>query len=75
MLHESIKLKNFTVKENSGFRVRVEQWEVISPKGLYSLNFIQESLDEGKVVDSQTYNFFMTKDELSTLCDGLLNDN
>ena len=75
MLHESIKLKNFTVKENAGFRVRVEQWEVISPKGLYSLNFIQESLDEGKVVDSQTYNFFMTKDDLKTLCDGLLNDN
>ena len=75
MLHESIKLKNFTVKENAGFRVRVEQWEVISPKGLYSLNFIQESLKDGKVEDSQTYNFFMTKEELTTLCSGLLNDN
>ena len=74
-MHESIKVKNFTVKENHGFRVRVEQWEVISPKGLYSLNFIQESLKEGKVEDSQTYNFYMTKDELKTLCDGLLNDN
>jgi hypothetical protein len=75
MIHESIKVKNFTVKENAGFRVRVEQWEVISPKGLYSLNFIQESLDEGTVKDSQTYNFFMTKEELKTLCDGLLNDH
>jgi len=75
MIHESIKVKNFTVKENAGFRVRVEQWEVISPKGLYSLNFIQESLDKGTVKDSQTYNFFMTKEELTTLCDGLLNDH
>jgi hypothetical protein len=75
MIHESIKLKNFTVKENAGFRVRVEQWEVISPKGLYSLNFIQESLDEGQVKDSQVYNFFMTKEELTTLCNGLLNDH
>jgi len=75
MLHESIKLKNFTVKENAGFRVRVEQWEVISPKGLYSLNFIQESLKDGEVIDSQIYNFFMSKEELTTLCAGLLNDN
>ena len=75
MLHESIKLKKFTIKENPGFRVRVEQWEVISPKGLYSLNFIQESLkDDGTVQDSQVYNFFMTKDEIKTLTQGLLSD-
>jgi hypothetical protein len=75
MLHESIKLKNFTIKENSGFRVRVEQWEVISPKGLNSVNFIQESLKEdGTVQDSQVYNFFMTKEEIKTLTQGLLSE-
>jgi hypothetical protein len=75
MMHESIEVKNFTVKENTGFRTRVEQWEVISPKGLYSLNFIQESLkDDGTVQDSQVYNFFMTKDEIKTLTQGLLSD-
>ena len=46
--------------------------EVISPKGLFSLDIIQESLKEGKVVDSQTYNFFMTKEELQSLADGLV---
>jgi len=75
MIHKSIKVKNFTVKNNPGFRVRVEQWEVISPKGLYSLNFIQESLKEdGTVQDSQLYNFFMTKEEIKTLTEGLLNE-
>jgi hypothetical protein len=75
MLHESIKLKKFTIKENTGFRVRVEQWEVINPKGLYSLNFIQESLKEdGTVQDSQVYNFFMTQDEIKTLTKGLLSE-
>ena len=75
MMHESIEVKNFTIKENAGFRVRVERWEVISPKGLYSLNFIQESLkDDGTVQDSQVYNFFMTKDEIKTLTQGLLSD-
>jgi hypothetical protein len=75
MIHKNIKVKNFIVKNNPGFRVRVEQWEVISPKGLYSLNFIQESLkDDGTVQDSQIYNFFMTKEEIKTLTEGLLSE-
>jgi hypothetical protein len=75
MKHESIKVKKFTVKEQPGFRVRVEQWEVVSPKGLQALDFIQESLDEnGNVTNDAVYNFFMTKEELKTLCDGLLSE-
>jgi hypothetical protein len=45
---------------------------VISPKGLFSLDIVQESLKDGKVADSQTYNFFMTKEELQTLAHGLI---
>ena len=72
MYHESIDVKEFVVKEQLGFRVRVRTHEVLAPKGLYSLDFIQESLDNnGKVVSDQTYNFFMTKDEVQTLCQGL----
>jgi hypothetical protein len=75
MKHESLKIKSFTVKEDKGFRVRVESWEVISPKGLHTFDFIQESLDlDGKVQYSSTYNFFMTKDEIKTLCEGLLSE-
>jgi len=72
-MHESIAhtAKEITIKENSGFRIRVEKHEVISPKGLFSLDIIQESLEDGKVQDSQTYNFFMTNEELHTLAQGL----
>jgi len=73
MFHESIKVKEFFAKEQPGFRVRVRTHEVVAPKGLYSLDFIQESLDEdGNVTSDQTYNFFMTKDEVQTLCQGLI---
>jgi hypothetical protein len=72
MYHESLDVKEFIVKEHTGFRVRVRTHEVIAPKGLYSLDFIQESLnDKGEVQSDQTYNFFMTKDEVQTLCQGL----
>jgi hypothetical protein len=73
MRHDSLKIKSFVVKENAGFRVRVESWEVINPKGLYNVDFIQESLDkDGKVDHVSTYNFHMSKDEIKTLCEGLL---
>jgi len=73
MYHESIDVKEFIAKEHPGFRVRVRTHEVLAPKGLYSLDFIQESLnEEGKVTMDQTYNFFMTKDEVHTLCNGLM---
>ena len=72
-LHESVAhtAKEMTIKESEGFRIRLEKHEVINPKGLFSLDIIQESLNEGKVTDSQTYNFFMTKEELQALAYGL----
>ena len=72
-LHESVAhtRKEITVKESDGFRVRLVKHEVISPKGLFSLDIIQESLKEGTVTDSQTYNFFMNKEELQLLARGL----
>ena len=73
-LHESVAhtRKEVPVKESEGFRVRVTKHEVLAPKGLFSLDIIQESLKDGIVQDSQTYNFFMTKEELVKLADGLV---
>ena len=73
-LHESIAhtRKEMTVKESEGFRLRLVKHEVISPKGLMSIDFINESLKEdGTVGQSSTYNFFMTKEELQSLAYGL----
>ena len=73
MLHESVAhtRKEMTIKESNGFRVRMVKHEVISPKGLFSLDLIQESLKNGVVQDTSTYNFFMTKEELQSLACGL----
>lgn len=69
VLHETVAhtAREAVIKEHDGFRVRMEKHEVLSPKGLFSLDFIQESLKDGNVVDSQTYNFFMTHEELQKL--------
>jgi hypothetical protein len=72
-LHESVAhtRKEMTIKESEGFRVRMVKHEVISPKGLFSLDLIQESLKDGEVQHTATYNFFMTKEELQALAHGL----
>jgi hypothetical protein len=72
-LHDSVAhtCKEVTIKENAGFRVRMVKHEVLSPKGLFSLDIIQESLKDGEVASSQTYNFFMDQEELKTLAHGL----
>lgn len=64
--------KEMVIKESEGFRLRMEKWEGISPKGLVAVDIIQESLKEdGTVAYTSTYNFNMTKEELQSLAYGL----
>jgi hypothetical protein len=73
MKHPDLNIKNITVKETPAFRVRVESWESISPKGLLAVDIIQECFNEDKEITStSTYNFHMTRDEIKKLCEGLL---
>lgn len=73
MKHASLKVKSTTVKENSAYRVRIESWESTAPKGLISINFIQESLNKDGEVDlASTYSYNMTRDEIGNLCKALL---
>ncbi len=60
--------KEMTIKENPGFRLRMEKWESVNPKGVYAVDLIQEIFNkDGEVESSSTYNFHMTADELKTL--------
>jgi hypothetical protein len=73
-LHSDIAktAKEMVIKESEGYRLRLEKWEGVSPKGLYALDLINESLDEdGEVLYTSTYSFNMTKEELQALAYGL----
>lgn len=72
-LHPSLKVKDITVKETSGFRLRVRSWKCLSPADLNSLEFVQESLKEdGSVAQTSTYSFFMTDTELKKLAESIV---
>jgi hypothetical protein len=73
-LHESVRdtRKEMIIKESEGYRLRLVKHEVLSPKGLFSIDMIQEGIKEdGTVGTTSTYNYFMTKEELQALAYGL----
>ena len=73
-LHESVAhtAKEMVIIETETFRLRMEKFECLSPKGTFNIDLINESLDKNGVVkDSSTYNFFMTKSELNSLASAL----
>jgi hypothetical protein len=64
--------KEFIVKEDKAYRLRVEAQPCLSPKELINLDFIQECLNkDGKVDFTSTYNFHMSKDDIAELINGL----
>ena len=73
MLHESIRdtYTETVIKDHDGFRLVLKKHEVLNPKGLFSVDFEQQSLKDGKITDTAVYNFFMTKEEMSTLASAL----
>jgi hypothetical protein len=62
----------FIVKENAAFRLRVKKNLCLLPEGLNNLELVQECLDDkGGVAHSSTYQFFMTEEQIRSLCQGL----
>ena len=72
-LHELVRdsYKEMVIKEHEGFRLVLKKHEVLSPKGLFSVDLEQQSLKDGEVTDVAIYNFFMTKEEMQALAFGL----
>ena len=72
-LHESVRdtYTETVIKEHEGFRLVLKKHEVLSPKGLFALDLEQQHLKDGEIVDSNTYNYFMTQEELATLASAL----
>lgn len=68
-------MKEFTVKDEQAFRLRVKMWKCSYPSTLNAIHFVQECKDkEGNVEFSSTYEFFMTDSEIKKLAEQLVNE-
>jgi hypothetical protein len=55
------------IKENKEFRLIVSKTTCVNSRGLKNLEFIRESLKDGKIIDTSTYQFFLSEDEIQIL--------
>ena len=72
-LHKSVKdtYTETVIKAHENFRLVLKKHEVLSPKGLFSVDMEQQSLRDGEITDTAVYNFFMTREEMTTLASAL----
>ncbi len=66
-------IKEYVIKDEPAFRLRIKQWKAIRPDNLNSIEFIQECMRDGEVDFASTYNFLLTNEEIKTLIKGLEN--
>jgi hypothetical protein len=66
-------MKEFTLKKVAGYELKVKSKKCLSPKDLTHIEFVQETKnDKGVVVDTSTYQFFLTESEIKTLAANLV---
>ena len=66
-------MKEFVLKDMHQYTVRVKKNRCLRPQELTHIEFIQESKnDKGEVVDTSTYQFFLTDNEIKTLVANLV---
>jgi hypothetical protein len=67
-----INKKEFIVKNETAFRLKVSHWKCLTPPNLNALEFIQECINQkGEVDFTSSYQFFMTDNEIDNLINGL----
>ena len=59
------------IKENEAFRLTLKKESCLMPVSLNNVEMTQEHLKDGKVIQTSTYQFFMTKDEMNILAKAL----
>jgi hypothetical protein len=62
---------NIVIKDKEDFRLILKKEPCIAPVGLYNIEMIQEQLKDGEITQTSTYQFFMSKNEISILTKAL----
>ena len=61
-------MKEFVLKDMKQYSVKVKKSRCLKPNDLNHIEFIQETKnDKGEVVDTSTYQFFLTDTEIKNL--------
>jgi hypothetical protein len=59
------------IKENEGFRLILNKSLCLQPDNLYNIEMTGQQLKDGEVMQSSTYQFFMTQEDINALAKAL----
>jgi hypothetical protein len=59
------------IKEKTDFRLTLKKEPCLMPADLNNVEMIQEQLKDGEVIQTSTYQFFMTQEEMNLLAKAL----
>ncbi len=60
------------IKDKEDFRLILKKEPCLMPEGLNNIEMIQEQLKNGQIVQTSTYQFFMTQTEIETLAKAII---
>jgi hypothetical protein len=55
------------ILENEHYRLTLSKSLCTKPKDFFNIEFIREQIENGEVIDSSTYQFFLTNEDLIKL--------
>jgi len=59
------------IKNKDDFRLKLKKNPCLKPVGIFHLEITGEQIKDGEVIQSSTYQFFMTEDEINILAKAL----
>lgn len=66
-------MKQFLIRDEEAFKLRGKMWLCEAPNDLYCVEFTGEQYnDKQEIVNESTYQFFLTKEHVQKMCEGLL---
>jgi len=64
-------MSQILIKNMPEYRIKMTKRACDNPKGLYNIEFAQETIKEGLVTNTSTYNLFLNQQEIELLIQGL----
>jgi len=59
------------IKNTPHYRIKLEKKQCKAPSDLFNVEFVQEILQDERIVTTSVYNLFLTQDEINLLIEGI----
>lgn len=59
------------IKNTPHYRIKLEKKQCKTPSDLFNIEFVQETIQDEKIIATSIYNLFLTQNEINLLIEGI----